>query len=569
MSLPYAYTPLIWPSVMIVLLVIMLAVYAWRRRSVPGALPFMVGCLFGAAWAAGSVMEYATLDLATKTAWFKFEVVCQPPIVTAITCFFLEYAWPGRWLTRRNLILLSIPCFISLISVYTNDLHHLSWLGLAYDGRVIWQPGTVTWIIIVYAFVGLGILNLIVFAWLFQRSPQHRLPVVLMLIGQIVGRTIYALDSARMIPSILPITILGMAFEFLVYAVALFGFRILDPIPHARQTAIEQLQAGMLVLDPLGNVVSLNPAARAILAKPEKQLIGHSIQDLLPSFPGDLLTAGKSQVEMSLPGEHRDDVGTGPESRAYHLEASALNDWRGLAVGRLLMLQDVTEQRQSQAQILEQQRALAILTERERLARELHDDLGQVLAFISTQGQVIQQLLVGGEVTKAGSYVARLIEAADEADVDIRESILSLRAPFNGQGLIPALQDYLRRYEQRYGLHIQILLPEHGLGGILEPVTEVQILRILQEALTNARKHANAHRMQITFASLDGHIQIAIQDDGQGFDPGNLHETARGGFGLQFMRERVEAIGGSLEIQTAPGQGTEITLIVPMRESYA
>jgi signal transduction histidine kinase len=251
------------------------------------------------------------------------------------------------------------------------------------------------------------------------------------------------------------------------------------------------------------------------------------------------------------------------------LEVSSLNDWRGLVVGYLHLLHDVTAQKRVQAQLLEKQRALAIMTERERLARELHDDLGQVLAFISTQGHVVQELLVRGEVTTAGSYVARLIEAADEADADIRESILSLRSPFSGQGLIPALQDYLRCYEQRYGLRIEVLLPEHGLESAFETVAEVQILRILQEGLANARKHAQAHCVQVAFTLLDGRIQIALRDDGKGFEHGAFQDDRSRGFGLQFMRERAEAIGGILEVRSAPGEGTEIVLVVPLKETHA
>ena len=108
-----------------------------------------------------------------------------------------------------------------------------------------------------------------------------------------------------------------------------------------------------------------------------------------------------------------------------------MKDWRGLEVGHLPLLHDETDQKRTQAQILEQQRALAILTERERLACELHDNLGQVMAFVSTQGHGIQQLLVRGDVSTSNSYVGRLIEAADEADIDIRVSILSLQASFN------------------------------------------------------------------------------------------------------------------------------------------
>ena len=85
----YAYTPAIWPSVLIVLLLITLAIYSGRRRSVPGALPFMIACLFAAMWAIGSVMEYVAADLAAKIFWVKFQAAWQVPVATAVTCFVL------------------------------------------------------------------------------------------------------------------------------------------------------------------------------------------------------------------------------------------------------------------------------------------------------------------------------------------------------------------------------------------------------------------------------------------------------------------------------------------------
>jgi signal transduction histidine kinase len=559
MTMNYAYSPSIWPSFFTFLLLSALAVYSGRRRSVPGALPFTIGSLFGALWVAGFIMETAAVDMDTKIFWFKVQGVSQLPAITALTCSILEYAWPGRWLTRRNLILLSIPCLLILGLALTNNLHHLIWRGFEYDGTIIPLRGPANWIFFIYAY-GLTIVNLIVFAWLFLRSPQHRLPVSIMLTGMVAGRLLFLLETARILQSEVP----PFALEYLMYAIALFGFRIFDPIPLARQTAIEQLHSGMLVLDPQGKIVGLNPAACAIFESPQKRLLGRPIQDLLPVGTGYIVD--HTAVEE---GKGEICLGSGPDTCYYRAEASSLNDWRGLEVGRLLLLHDVTEQKRAQAQLLEQQRALAILTERERLARELHDDLGQVLAFISTQGHVIQQLLVRSDVSTASSYVARLIEAADEADIDIRESILSLRAPFNRQGLIPALLDYLRRYEGRYGLHIELLLPECGLENAFEPVAEVQILRILQEGLTNARKHASAHCVQVAFVSLDGRIQISLRDDGKGFKPGKFQDDPRRGFGLQFMRERAEAIGGSLELRTVPGKGTEILLVVPLKKSDA
>ena len=560
MSMNYAYTPYIWPSVFTVILLIALSIYSGRRRSVPGATPFMIACLFAAAWAAGSVMEYAAVDLATKIAWVKFQSACSLPVIIAITCFILEYAWPGRWLTRRVLALLAFTWLLEIGLILTNDFHHWIWRGFGFSGSVLPRFGPGAWLIIAYGIGVLGILNLIVLGWLFLRSPLPRWPVALMFTGQIGGRLLFLLDRANLFHSILPLELLGMAFEFSMYAIALFGFRILDPITLARQAVTAQMHEGMLVLDTQGRVTSLNPAAEAILGLPESRLHGRLIRGLLPVYTDPLdEEVGESEIRL----------GSGPESRDYLLEISELSDWRGLAVGRLLLLHDVTAQKRAQAQLLEQQRALAIMTERERLARELHDDLGQVLAFISTQGYVVQELLVRGEVATAGSYVARLIEAAGEADVDIRESILSLRSPFSSQGLIPALQDYLRRYEQRYGLRIEVLLPEHGLERALEPVAEVQVLRILQEGLANARKHAQAHCVQVAFTLLDGRIQIALRDDGKGFESGEYQADRPRGFGLQFMRERAEAIGGSLEVRSAPGEGTEILLVVPLKEPHA
>jgi signal transduction histidine kinase len=384
--------------------------------------------------------------------------------------------------------------------------------------------------------------------------------VAIMLVGQVGGHVLFLVERTNLTDSILPLDMLGMAFEFSMYTIALFGFRLFDPIPLARQAVTAQMREGVLVLDSQGRVAGLNPSAAAILGMPESRLHGRSIREILPSYTDP-------QDEEPVESEIR--LGSGPESRDYLLEISALSDWRGLAVGRLLLLHDVTAQERAQELLLERQRALAILTERERLARELHDDLGQGLAFISTQGHAVQELLVRGDVATAGSYVARLIEAAGEADADIRESILSLRSPFSSQGLIPALKDYLRRYEQRYGLHIEVLLPEHGLESALEPVAEVQILRILQEGLANARKHAQAHCVQVAFTLLDGRIQIAMRDDGKGFEPGNFQDDRPRGFGLQFMRERAEAIGGSLEVHSAPEEGTEIVLVVPLKETRA
>ncbi len=561
MSWNYTYTPNIWPSLLTVLLLLTLAIYSGRKRSMPGAVPFAIGCLLAALWVAGSVLSYAAVDVGAKIFWYKFESIWQLSASTAITCFVLEYVWPGRWLTRRNLILLAIVPLLDIFLILTNDLHHLEWRSFVFEVPVIARQGAAGWFALAYAY-SLGILNIIALAWLFWRSPQHRWPAAIMLTGQIAIRIVYLLGVVNLLSSELSIDILGIGFLFLMYAIVLFGFRIFDPISLAHQTAIEQLRSGMLVLDPQERVVSMNPSAEQILGTPARQAKGRLIRELLPAYPDwPLGVADKTEIEFSSNTEQA--------IRDYTLSISPLKDFRQLDIGCLLMLRDVTEQKKIQAKIVEQQRALAMLHERERLARELHDSLGQVFAFINTQGQTIQRLLGRGNISTAQIYADRLVEVARDADMDIRESILGLRATLFEQRFFSILEQYLARFEKNFNIRAELSKPGTIGDDTFKPLVEVQLLRILQEALTNVRKHANANSVRITFALNDSCVWVTIHDDGQGFDPAGRHENVDEHVGLRVMQERAEEVGGSMRVHSEPGQGTVVEVCIPVNEGAA
>jgi signal transduction histidine kinase len=562
----YAYTPHIWPSLLTVVLLAALAAYSWRRRAVPGALVFAVSCLVIVPWAAGSAMEAAAVDDATKIFWWKFQSAWLLPSATAITCFVLEYARPGRWLTRRNLALLSIVPLVSLGLLLTNDAHHLLYRGFVVGETVIPLRATVDWLIIVYGYA-LALLEAVALAWLFIRSPQHRWPVVIMLAGLAVGRLLWLLEAARLFPPGLPLQVPPVGFEYAMYAVALFAFRIFDPIPLARQRAVEQLRAGMVVLDPRGRVASLNPAAERILAVPVGRARGRPIEELLPACPAEPLAGpAETEVEFSLPEGARDDAGAGHELRHYTLAISVLRDWRGLEAGRLLLLHDVTAQKRSQAQIVEQQRALAMLHERERLARELHDSIGQVLGYAAFQIETARELMGDGQAAAADEQLARLAGVVREAHADVREYILNLRvAPSAQVPFSAALQRYLDAFGQNYGIPAELAAGEGWDDAALEPDARLALFRIIQEALSNARRHGAARCVRVTLGTGDAWARVTIQDDGRGFDPGQAAVgSAAGRFGLQFMRERAEQLGGTLRVASAPGAGASVVVEVPV-----
>ncbi len=134
MTWPYYYTPYIWPMLASAAFLSALGMYAWRRRAISGALPFAIMLLFTMLWSLGAALELAAADLQTKIFWFKFLGVMKLPAATAELCFGLTYAGLGRCLTRRNLVLLSMPPLLVLFLALTNDTHHLLWLGFSFDG---------------------------------------------------------------------------------------------------------------------------------------------------------------------------------------------------------------------------------------------------------------------------------------------------------------------------------------------------------------------------------------------------------------------------------------------------
>jgi signal transduction histidine kinase len=210
----------------------------------------------------------------------------------------------------------------------------------------------------------------------------------------------------------------------------------------------------------------------------------------------------------------------------------------------------------------------AIVEERARIARELHDGLAQMLGYINAKAIAIRLLLGKDQVPAAQTQLQQLEEASHDLFIDVRETILGLQMV--GQGdihLSEMLRDYTGRFSQLSGVAVEINISPEAEDIELSAETELQLLRIVQEALTNVRKHASATCAYVTFTILDGHLELKVTDNGHGFDPEQTRrDQPRTHFGLDIMRERAEAIGAVFSLQSRPEAGVSVTLRLPIRE---
>lgn len=204
-------------------------------------------------------------------------------------------------------------------------------------------------------------------------------------------------------------------------------------------------------------------------------------------------------------------------------------------------------------------RRLSIMEERSALAHELHDSLAQTLASLRFQVRMLQDVIRSGDPQAASDDVLRISNGLDEAHTELRELLHNFRAPVGQRGLVNSLDKLVKRFEQESGVHgfFQNNCREPELGSS----EEMQILRIVQEALANIRKHAQAHTVRILLnCSPSKGIVMLVEDDGVGFD--SMAKQGRPGehIGLSIMEERARRLGGVLRIESEPGEGTRLEL---------
>jgi signal transduction histidine kinase len=202
----------------------------------------------------------------------------------------------------------------------------------------------------------------------------------------------------------------------------------------------------------------------------------------------------------------------------------------------------------------------AVLEERERIARELHDGLAQVLGYINTQTLAVRKLLASGRGEEAAVQLEAMEKAAKRVYGDIREAIFNLRTPLRGSDrLADAVRAYLGNYSEMPGAPSALDLVEEGELPALPPSSEIQLMWIVQEALNNVRNHAEAKSATVRLsANGGGELVVSVEDDGRGFKPEQRTRTGWPHFGLQMMRERAEAIGGRFEIESQASRGTAV-----------
>jgi signal transduction histidine kinase len=195
----------------------------------------------------------------------------------------------------------------------------------------------------------------------------------------------------------------------------------------------------------------------------------------------------------------------------------------------------------------------------------MHDGLAQLLGYVNTKAMAVRLALKNGNSALAQQNLEQLEEASRQLFTDVRENILGLKttsaADFDLQTIV---RDYSEQFYRMSGIKVDVIMDERIENLNLPAEAEMQLIRIMQEALANVRKHSESVEAWINMSVVNGSLQVTIGDQGIGFDPERVPSGRGPHFGLASMRERAQSIGAEINIDSEPGEGTRVEVIISL-----
>jgi signal transduction histidine kinase len=584
------------PLVVAATISITLVWVVWSQRSTVGELtaPFSALALASAFWAFVYAIELVNGDPSTKFVWTRIRYVGIDMAPVAWLAFAAQLAGRGKWLSRRNLILLCVIPVISILLMWTNPWHGLMWASfqLAYVGPLTvfdTHYGPWFWVSWAYAYALLfsgSVLLLRTFLRLPQTYRSQLSVLLLAVVAPWISNALTVMGVTRVDFTPFAFAISGLGFFWGILRLQLF-----DVIPVARDTVIESLSDGVLVLDAQNRLVDYNPAAWRLLGHKTPKLIGQPAAHLLPALDGRI----PDKAEITLP--------IGAEEHFFELSSSPLYSQSRRLHGHVVILHDITERRQAEQKIRAQNEALIKANRELEVARQQAVEAtrlkNQFLATMSHELRTPLNAIIGyTEIQLAGmtgalndeqhNYQARVLANAEHL-LQLINEVLDLskieagrmeliQKPFAIKAWLDEIVAQMQGLADQKGLYFEV-----GLGQTMPDTITGDCARLKQIAinlLSNAIKFTDKGfvRIEIRRQGLDA-WQLEVSDSGIGI-PSHLQETifqefrqvdassrrAHGGtgLGLAIVRRLALMMGGSVRLKSQSGEGSTFTVTVPL-----
>ncbi|MBP2636466.1 MAG: liaS [Firmicutes bacterium] len=538
--------------------ILVLATYIWQFRESPGAKIQVYALLCKVTWLLSHVLIAYSQTFSGKIFWIYVGYLSGLLLPYCWYIFVLEISNQKNRITAIIEVGIMAIIGVEFLAAICNPWH-IFCRDVFFDGSVVnLVAGPLVTINQISSYL-ICILPLgLSVRWIWQSSGLRRKQALLFTFAGLI--TLLGTIFLVFLPQVSWMHPLPL-FSILSALIMTWGFyrwHVYDILPIAMDTVTKTMIDGFLIVDEDGYIIEINSVAKRVLAG-LPVFIGGKFTDVINTWPalGNLSEVERFSI-IEVIREYNN------KTYYYQVEQILLLPKRNI-LGKILLFEDITQQKQDESKSMEQQRALAVLTERNRLSREIHDSQGQIPGYVKVQTQIIELFLQKGQLTEAVDQLEQLGEVADVALNEVRESITGLKLNSAEWNFYKTLQEWLKHFQRISGIAVIYNEPNYIPPSAMLPGSEVQLLRMIQEVLTNARKHSGASQVKVVLAFLDNWIQVTVTDNGCGFDVEDHSRLAK--FGLTILQERAAEIGGTLKIRSGLAQGTMVSIGVPLVQS--
>lgn len=563
---------------------------AWHRQKVRGAVALSAALFVQGLWAFAQGTRIASADLGWQMAWFRLQWIASALPPTLWLIFFIVFVGQYRWLTRGRLLLLFIQPAAVAILVLANDSSHLLWTGTeALDilGLHVYYAvrGVGYQLVVFYSYVLIITSLFLLLRGIWYAHGIARRQLVLILIGLLVPLAGNIMQVISPVSKLIDITVVLFLFSGTLYLWALFGMKLLEIVPIARNTVIDNLQDGVIVVDRRLHIVDSNPGARHFLNSTHRDeaLEGCLAQDVLPAVIAEIWSLSSSPTVLRQ--TVRVDIDGRPGFCAMQL-IPIYEQPGGDLSGWVLTLRDVTREQEMMAErerLREQQMDIKLEQERIRLLSQFIQNAAHEfrtpLTVIQSATSLIERLDDSARRLQKAAVIHKQIERTTHL-LDMLLRMISLEngqmEPLQPVDMVILLDSVCQQARAKYGAQ-----------PALEWVRSADLLytsgdpEYLQEAFNQLLD--NAYRftppegtISVRIGAEKGMLAIDVEDSGPGISEASqehifetfwrhdvAHSTPGFGLGLPIARKIVQMHHGRIELDSQIGRGSRFRILLP------
>lgn len=606
------YVPLLLTSTAISVGV---AAIVWRRRPAPGALALTLTILAAGSWSLASVFQWASADLEGQHFFFELRFAFTELLVVCFLVFAVQYVGFGERLSRRAILLISVIPIVTLISLWTNVpenayLQGSSLVSLGTFNALAVRFGPIFWVHTIYDYA-LIVVSLLVLSQAFIRSPRlYRGQLAATAVAAIVPASGSFMYTSGLNPfPYLDATPFAFTFTGLVLLLGFYRFRMMDIVPAARDTVIQNMDDALLVLDPRFRVVDMNPAAERLFRTGAARAIGEPVEAILPAWTA-LSTQHPTmedlrEAEIVMPAPENLS-GAAAEPRYMELRVTPVAERSGQSGGWMVVLRDITERKRADNALREAKETAEAASKAKgaflaTVSHELRTPLTSVIGFAKINKKRMEDVIV--PVIPAGDARAghAIHQMGENFDIIISEGerltalindVLDLSKIESGKMQWHVVNVSVHQIVDQATAATASLFAQKQLALIrrIEPdLPDVpgdhdRLVQVVINLLSNAVKFTTTGSVTCRVRRVDSQVVTSVIDTGIGIaatdldkvfdefvqvgDPLTDHPQGTG-LGLPICRQIVESHGGRIWVESVPGNGSTFSFSLPLAGSPA